>query len=218
MNQILPRDRQHIDDLTEILKSAHYRTVRLVSVLDSARVPDLAHDLARDHNHALILHLRRARARDLAPARDLARGLARGLDLALDLAPDLARGPNRNVAQARSRAHELVTVLRDAVEEAERLSPPAHQEPRPGDPAANATAPERLPARPVRAAGRIAGLAARVLPVAHRKRYCDEYRSELYELTVAGASWWQQVAHAIRLLNLSWELRHELRRPAARRS
>ncbi len=72
--------------------------------------------------------------------------------------------------------------------------------------------------QPVRAAGRIAGLAARVLPASHRVRYRDEYRSELHDIAAAGASWWQQVAYAIRLLNLSWELRHELRRPTARRA
>jgi hypothetical protein len=72
-------------------------------------------------------------------------------------------------------------------------------------------------AQPVRAARRVAGLAARVLPAMHRARYRDEYRSELHDIASTGASWLEQVAYAIRLLNRSWELRYELRRPAARR-
>jgi DNA-directed RNA polymerase specialized sigma24 family protein len=71
---------------------------------------------------------------------------------------------------------------------------------------------------PARAAARVAGLATRVLPVAHRVRYRDEYQSELYEISSAGASWWQQMMYAIRLLDRSWELRFELRQQKTRRA
>jgi len=63
-------------------------------------------------------------------------------------------------------------------------------------------------------AGRVTGVAVRVLPARHRERYRDEYGSELHELAAAGTPRWRQIAYALRLLDRSWVLRAELRTPA----
>jgi hypothetical protein len=57
-----------------------------------------------------------------------------------------------------------------------------------------------------------------VLPAADRKRYSDEYRSELYELAAARVSRSRQLLHAVRLIDRAWVLRAELRAPAPRRA
>lgn len=64
------------------------------------------------------------------------------------------------------------------------------------------------------AARRLTSVAVRVLPPGDRDRYRDEFRSELHELAVAGASGWAQVAYAMRQLDLAWVLRAELRTAA----
>jgi WhiB family transcriptional regulator, redox-sensing transcriptional regulator len=68
-------------------------------------------------------------------------------------------------------------------------------------------------ARPVRWAGRLAGMAAQVLPAEHRARYQEEFAGELYELAEAGAPRRRQLAHALRLVDRAWILRAELRVP-----
>jgi hypothetical protein len=221
VNQISLQDRQRINDITQILKSAHARAVALD--LDLARdlprdlaharsrglARDLAHDLPRDF--ALFRNLLRANALDLPRDFALFRNLLRAnaLDLALSLARSdaLSLARDRDLVSARRHARELANALLKAVEKAERLRL-ANEERELGNPAL----------RPVRAAGRVAGLAARVLPLAHRERYLDEYRSEVHDVAATGASWRQQVAYATRLLNRSWKLWYELRRPAARRA
>jgi hypothetical protein len=155
-----------------------------------------AHDLAREiaranafaggsvtiHNHAVRL------ADELAQARDL----ARTHDLAHDLTPthDLARA----VADAGDKANKL----REKLCPLELVTP-------------DSSAPARCQITVVPVAGRIAHVAARILPPADRARYCDEYRSELYELAAAGAWRWGQLMYAVRLLDRAWVLRAELR-------
>jgi hypothetical protein len=56
-------------------------------------------------------------------------------------------------------------------------------------------------------AGRLAGVAARLLPARDRCRFAEEYRSELWELAQGGAPRRRQVAHAVRLLGSSVALR-----------
>jgi hypothetical protein len=63
--------------------------------------------------------------------------------------------------------------------------------------------------------GRLAGLAARLLPSASRARYSEEFRAELAALVQAGAGRWQQLAFATGLLVAAPRLRVEL--TAARR-
>jgi hypothetical protein len=116
------------------------------------------------------------------------------------------------------RNRTIVGLLLNAIEAGQRVY---HLPKEPG-PLGGSISRERTPVRrqvkPRRVAGRVADLAARVLPAAHRARYCDEYRSELHDLAADRASWWQQVMYAVRLLDRSWELRYELRRPAAGRA
>ncbi len=120
-----------------------------------------------------------------------------------EIAYDLTESLN----QAINRTHNLV----QAINRAKKLDN-SHET----SGAYDEDTPQPAPLNP--AARRLADIAARVLPAAHRARYRDEYRSELHDIAATGASWWQQVAYAVRLLDRSWELRYELRRSAARRS
>jgi hypothetical protein len=71
---------------------------------------------------------------------------------------------------------------------------------------------------PVAVAVRLANGAVRVLPAGCRCRYDAEFGSELYELAAAGASRWEQMMYAVRLLDRAWVLRAELRKAAVQRA
>jgi hypothetical protein len=73
---------------------------------------------------------------------------------------------------ARARAAERVNDLREVLRSLESVT-------------ADSAASGKRRVKPVQVAGRIAQTATRVLPVADRVRYGDEYRSELYELAAA---------------------------------
>ena len=69
---------------------------------------------------------------------------------------------------------------------------------------------------PVRAADWLLVATARVVPVAERGRYAEEFRSELWELAAGGGGTVAQVSYAVRLLAGCVRLRRELR-PGRRR-
>jgi len=73
-------------------------------------------------------------------------------------------------------------------------------------------------AAPAPAAVRLTDTVVRFLPSAHRARYGEEFRSELFELAAAGASIWGQLAYVACQFNMVFELRAELRRPARRKA
>ena len=76
-----------------------------------------------------------------------------------------------------------------------------------GDPS-DARSGERVQARRVApSAGRLAAVAAWLLPAGERARYGEEYRSELHDLAGAGAGRRQQLAYAVRLLVRAMPLR-----------
>lgn len=60
---------------------------------------------------------------------------------------------------------------------------------------------------PARAAARLAGAAAAVLPRRDRPRYTEEYQGDLADLAAAGVGRWQQLRHSSRLLAASVSLR-----------
>jgi hypothetical protein len=60
-------------------------------------------------------------------------------------------------------------------------------------------------------ARRLVDVASCVVPVVHRERYREEWRSELHELAAIGRSRQQQLTYAVRLLTRAWEVRFELR-------
>jgi hypothetical protein len=177
------------------------------NVLDFVR--DLDRDRARDLVRALDLIRDRDRARPLvcghvlACARDLDLGHGRDLNLDhdLDLIRDLVReldvdlDRDFDLGRAHDVANDLVTVLRhcgergvfgsDALEtDVHRLSPMAD---------------------------RIARQAVKVLPVAHRFRYEEEFRGDLASIAQDGASRPQQFGYAIRVLSRGLMLRAALR-------
>lgn len=59
--------------------------------------------------------------------------------------------------------------------------------------------------RPTRSASGLAGIAGRMLPVAHRSRYREEFAAELDDLI--GLHWWNQTAYGLRLLGHALRLR-----------
>jgi hypothetical protein len=66
-------------------------------------------------------------------------------------------------------------------------------------------------------AGPLTAVAARLLPVAERARYCEEFGSELAEIALAGGRRRTQLAYAARtVLSSAWQLRAELRSPGRR--
>ncbi|MGJ6960364.1 hypothetical protein ACSDR0_00525 [Streptosporangium sp. G11] len=66
-------------------------------------------------------------------------------------------------------------------------------------------------------AGQLVDLATQVLPAAHRRRYAEELRAELWDLAVAKATPSMQVLYAIHQLGRVWQLRYELQAPGRRR-
>ncbi len=68
------------------------------------------------------------------------------------------------------------------------------------------------------AAARVATWAVRILPVADRARYGEEFRGELWELAAAGGGRRQQFRHAVVLLFHGPRLRGELKACHARRA
>lgn len=60
----------------------------------------------------------------------------------------------------------------------------------------------------------LTGWSVRVLPAAYRKEQEEEFRSELYEVAAAGAGWWGQGCHCLRVLVRTPSLRRELLTPA----
>ncbi|BCJ51856.1 hypothetical protein Asp14428_33310 [Actinoplanes sp. NBRC 14428] len=64
--------------------------------------------------------------------------------------------------------------------------------------------------QPVGVALRLADRTARILPPLSQARYEEEFRSELFELAAAGATWWAQLRHTLRLFDRAWVLRAEL--------
>jgi hypothetical protein len=214
-----PQDRHLIDDLRRDIDLARELAYYLVSDIDPLHElgPDIARarELARSCARNLDREIVRARNfdRHMVSARNLAS--ARNLGRVRELAS--IRGLLKAHSPARTRAGQLDVVLRSAVRKADLLYR-TWKGCGPQNPAVSSTAPERPPVRPRRVAIRVADIAAKALPVAYRGRYRDEYQSELYELAAAGASWWQQMLYAIRLLDRSWELHYELRKPATRRA
>jgi hypothetical protein len=65
-------------------------------------------------------------------------------------------------------------------------------------------------------AGRLAAVAARVLPVRDRVRYAEEFRSELWEIARAGGGRRPQLAYAARQVMAAPRLRAGLRVPRRR--
>jgi hypothetical protein len=65
-------------------------------------------------------------------------------------------------------------------------------------------------------AWRLATAAARILPMAARPRYEEEFKSELAEIACAGGGRRVQLAYAVRQVMSAARLRHELRAPQHR--
>jgi hypothetical protein len=69
----------------------------------------------------------------------------------------------------------------------------------------------RAPGRIAPAAARLLATTTRLLPAAHRARYGEEFRSELWEISHAGGGGRTQLAYACRQIAASLRLRMELR-------
>lgn len=69
-----------------------------------------------------------------------------------------------------------------------------------------------------KAAQRLLGSAARMLPTGDRARYAEEFGSELAEISRAGGGRRAQLAYAVLQVLSAWQLRRELQAPRRRRA
>jgi hypothetical protein len=176
------------NDLAHTLDLDDFITWNFVRVLELARIVEL--ELARDH----VL----ASAYDLASARDLARNLNRTIACARDLARD------RALVVLRDEAHGFACDLwRDLARGTGRM-------------AVHESQPGHRVGRVAPSAGWLLTTAARLLPVADRARYSEEYRSELWEIADAGAGRRQQVRYSVRQLTRVARLRGAVIAPRTR--
>lgn len=149
-----------------------------------------------------------------------AAGLALALDHVDECAEEIARDftdtqdarryLRRNLDSSRDRCTNLIHSLDEVRQSILPINKTGNED---------AAAAERLSqVLPVaRPASRVLEVAARILPAADQVRFASEYRSEQYELALAGAGRLSQLAYAGRQLRAAWSLRAELRNPARRR-
>jgi hypothetical protein len=161
--------------------------------LDGERARAL--DLARDLDCTLDGARGRGRAPDRARDLERARFFARELDHTLDRALDRARGLDLDLARRLERAfkdaHDLTRDVARALDSAAL-----------GASTGTAGGTRSTPGRSTRT---LVALAVRLLPVAQRARYRDEFGVELVELPRQ-----QQRGYALRALARAWELRKAL--------
>lgn len=194
----------HFNALVNVIDSS-IRTAR--GIVDGA---DNSHRLAVevDTSHRIVLDLLTCLADHVACGANFTSAYRMAENLGLDI------HYVRNYVRSRPHTH-AAQVLRDLNVVSIRLERLRTEIGEPTQPVG--AIPTRLiepKVRPMRAARSLADLTTRVLPARHRIRYRDEYRSELHELALSGASRWQQLACALRLLDRAWVLRAELREAA----
>ncbi|MDH2390650.1 hypothetical protein QCN29_18020 [Streptomyces sp. HNM0663] len=172
-----------------------------------AFAPVLDLDLDLDDARALVRSLDRvlARVRGLDVVRDLddARALVRGLDRVLDDARALVRSldlDRLHHVHDPDLVRELVGVLGSGCRRAEELAVLC----------ADAGFRDAVgePVRWVSVCARwLTWVALRVVPVAERARYGEEWSCELWELAEGRGRLRRQIAHALRLLSRAWGVR-----------
>ncbi|MER6171341.1 hypothetical protein [Streptosporangium sp. NPDC001681] len=201
-------------------------------VLDSSIILDVGVDLTHMHSHALDLCLEFANHIRYAIDRAKTLDLISNLDFVstLDLAHDLhyaLRGPRDLAKQLnfdRAYVHALIDTLSSASDivgeivstldlklavlwEVERINQARTT--------SSIEAPTRVTVAPL--AQKLVDLTMRALPVAHRRRYIEELRAELWDLAAKKATPSMQVLYAIQQLGRVWQLRCELHAPGHRR-
>ncbi|GAB1641760.1 hypothetical protein [Krasilnikovia sp. MM14-A1259] len=179
----------------------------------------------RDHTRDLLAHLVRGSVAANAETVDLAMTLAKEVDL-LEAHTGLSqRNPFSNLCRDLNSTldHALYLArhldnhrLDPAFQDVERLVIALNDARRFIDSMVEQQAPARHGASPVLVARRLLNGAVKALPACHRSRYSEEFRSELHDLATARATHFEQVWYALRQINLAFELRAELRRPARR--
>lgn len=193
----------------------------------------VTYDLAISHELALSCDFAVAHEVDLARARGLARALACASDqafaLAVAVAGDqalalaLSHALARTVAGATRLAwygygasedfQRLVDAVNDAHEQAIALQTAASTETK----HARQTQ-ERAYVAVSWTATRMAAWSVRMLPLADRARYDEEFRGELCDLAAAGTARRDQFWHAVRLLTHAVQLRVEVEKARSRRA
>ncbi len=168
---------------------AHVRARAIARILDPARASDPALNLAHDPDSSRALDL----ARDLALALDHARARSCAFNLALD------RSPSRSLDLVLD--HDLARAIDDAQDltrDLDRALNFAGLWARAGVAGCTRSTSDR-------GTQRLITLAVRLLPVAQRTRYREEFGFELVELPCQ-----QRWGYALRVLTHAWELRKAL--------
>jgi hypothetical protein len=188
-----------LHDLERWLEAAQDKLLALAHDLDTDIDRDLDANLAFTLALALghARGLRRCRARGLNRSLARAHGLALALNRALNwsLTLDLVRDRGLALDLARSFVRDVDGALSRVLAEVRRLQPQPASVP--------------IPDRVARAAVRVMGWSVRVMPVAERVRYREEFMAELYELRESPRR--VQVTFTARLLVYSVILRYVLR-------
>jgi len=206
--------------LARALARAHTRAVELHDALDRAlgRAFDLDfdRDLVRYRAHVLAHNLGRACVRASDLDRDLRNTLADVFNLSyafdLDFDRDRALRFDRDLVRELDVARDLACAIQLDLASAVRANSarvPA------GDVAVK---PSAAPGGLAVLAGQLAAAAVRLLPAGDRRRYLEEFQSELADLALARGNRRAQLAYAVRLLISAWRLRAELRSPRRRRA
>jgi hypothetical protein len=134
--------------------------------------------------------------------------------------PDNLKPRFRNIARELARTARRAKAIRESFDQATpesfAVSPQNSAVSKPTDSAVEPLAgssQENATAEVTYSASRLLGIACLVLPAAHRSRYIDEYRSELWELARNGQSRQKQLAYACHQLMRCLTLRSELTVP-----
>jgi hypothetical protein len=212
----LTYDLDHARDLAYTL--AHILALFLDSDSDPARNLALVHAQAQSLAHAI----EHAIDCDLVPEGYLDRALAHALDQAQSLSNDRDQDNDVanvfNAASLHARDNDLIHGFDPdaAVRRVVRLLDSARRNAGLLMDVGNKAAVDRVGVRVSGSARWLVGVASRMVPVAERSRYAEEWRGELWELGQQTQRFRRrQLVHALRLLSRAWGVRGGVR--AARR-
>lgn len=200
LNLALGRACNHARDLVHALAP---RELGYVLILGATRAEERALDLDYVLARANVLAHDLANALDLARVGELVVVLGRAHEIAHDLANDLNHALGRTsagvVQLARATANQLAALSGRGADLARVVQ--THGTPSQAD---------TIAARHSVLAAQLLGHAMGLVPVAHRKRYDEEFRGELDQIAQARGRW-AQLGYALRVARQVWTLRLALR-------
>lgn len=181
-----------------------YDLAGLEKALEGEPSRELARELARARGYAYDL----ASVLDVARAQGRIGGRTLNSALALDSALDSALGRARDLLGDQALGQEIELLQAGGRTLARHVTGLRRR------PVAVAAKSSSTGVVVARASSRLTVWAVRLVPPAHRAEYEEDFRAEVYEVAAAGAGWWGQVRHCLRVLVRVPLLRQELLAPA----